>query len=63
MGKKQERRRCPKEFKEETVCQSERKGVTVRQMAEELGISDKVLYKWRRESLKEPESSFSGDQA
>ena len=63
MGKKQERRRYPKEFKEEAVRQSERKGVTVRQVAEELGVSEKLLYKWRRESLKEPEPAVSGDQA
>lgn len=63
MGKKKERRRFPKEFKLEAVRQSEREGVTARQVAEELGISDKLLYKWRREFLKEPEPSVSGDPA
>jgi transposase len=63
MGKRKERRRFPKEFKAEAVRQSEREGVTARQVAEELGISDKLLYKWRRELLKAPEESVSGDQA
>ena len=63
MGKRKERRRFPKEFKAEAVHQSERKGVTARQVAEELGISDKLLYKWRRELLKDSEPVVSGDQA
>lgn len=62
MVKKRERRRFPREFKEEAVRQSERDGVTVRQVAEELGISDKLLYTWRRELRKVPEPSVSGDQ-
>lgn len=62
MGKRKERRRFPKEFKAEAVRQSEREGITARQVAEELGISDKLLYKWRRELLKAPEDSVSGDQ-
>lgn len=63
MVKRKERRRFPKEFKEEAVRQSEQEGVTARQVAEELGISDKLLYKWRREFLKDPEPAVSGDQA
>jgi transposase len=63
MGKKKERRRFPQEFKVEAVRQSEREGVTSRQVAEELGISDRLLYKWRRELLKDPEPPASGDQA
>jgi len=63
MDKKEERRRFPKEFKEEAVRQSERKGVTAKQVALELGISDRLLYKWRRELRKPPEPSVSGDQA
>ncbi len=61
MGKKKERRRFPKEFKVEAVRQSEREGVTARQVAQELGVSDKLLYKWRRELLKSPEPAVSGD--
>jgi transposase len=59
MGK--ERRRYPKEFKGEAVRQSEREGVTARQVALELGISDRLLYKWRRELRKAPEPSVTGD--
>jgi transposase-like protein len=35
MGKRKERRRFPKEFKAEAVRQSEREGVTARQVAGE----------------------------
>ena len=63
MGKKKERRRFPMEFKLEAVRQSEREGVTARQVAKELGISDRLLYKWGREFLKDPEASVSGDHA
>ena len=63
MGKKKERSRYPREFKEEAVRQSEREGVTARQVAEELGISDKLLYKWRRELRKASEPLVSDDQA
>jgi transposase-like protein len=59
MGKRQERRRFPKEFKLEAVRQSERAGVTAKQVAEELGISDRLLYKWRREFLKDSEPAVS----
>ena len=63
MGKKKERRRFPQEFKVEAVRQSEREGITARQVAQELGISEKLLYKWRRDLLKSPEPPASGDQA
>jgi len=63
MGKRKERRRFPNEFKAEAVRQSEREGITARQVAEELGISEKLLYKWRRDLLKKAESSVSGDEA
>ena len=63
MGKKKERRYFPKEFKEEAVRQSEGEGVTAKQVAEELGISDRLLYKWRRELRKTSEPSETGDQA
>lgn len=62
MGKKKERRRFPKEFKVEAVRQSEREGVTARQVAHELDISEKLLYSWRRDLLKGKESAVSGDQ-
>ena len=42
--------------------QSEQEGVTARQVAEELGTADRLLYKWRRELLKTPEPPVSGDQ-
>lgn len=62
MSKMRERRRFPKEFKVEAVRQSEQEGVTTRQVARELGISDKLLYKWRRDLLKSREQAVSEDQ-
>jgi transposase len=62
MSKMKERRRFPKEFKVEAVRQSEQEGVTTRQIARELGISDKLLYKWRRDLLKNKEPAIPGDQ-
>ena len=62
MSKMKEHRRFPKEFKVEAVRQSEQPGVTARQVARELGISDKLLYKWRRNLLKSEERVVSGDQ-
>lgn len=62
MSKMKDRRRFPKEFKVEAVRQSEQEGVTARQVALELGISDKLLYKWRRELLKSKKHVVSGDQ-
>jgi transposase len=62
MGKKKERRRFPKEFKVEAVRQSEREGVTAKQVAHELGISDRLLYKWRRELLSNSPPPVPGDQ-
>ncbi len=63
MGKKKERRRFPQEFKVEAVRQSEREGVTAKQVAHELGISDRLLYKWRRELLSNSPPLVPGDQA
>ena len=40
MGKRKERRRFPKEFKVEAVRQSEREGVTARQVAEDFLVPE-----------------------
>jgi transposase len=43
------RRQYSSEFKVEAVRLSERGDKTVRQVAEDLGIREKVLHRWRRE--------------
>ncbi len=43
------RRRYTREFKEEAVRLSERGDKTVRQVAEDLGVSEKALHRWRSE--------------
>jgi transposase len=45
----QTRRRYTSEFKEEAVRLSERGDKTVRQVAEDLGIPEKMLHRWRSE--------------
>ena len=63
MERKKDRRRYPKEFKVEAVRQSEQAGVTVKEVARELGVSDRLLYKWRREFLKPLKKPDSVDEA
>ncbi len=46
-GMSQPRRRYTREFKDEAVRLSERGDQTVRQTAEDLGISEKRLHRWR----------------
>jgi transposase len=46
----QTRRRFTCEFKEEAVRLSERTDLTVRQVAADLGIPEKLLHRWRSES-------------
>jgi len=43
------RRRYTREFKEEAVRLSERGDRTVRQVAKDLGLSEKILHRWRSE--------------
>lgn len=55
-----ERRRYDKAFKEQAVQLSEQEGVTVAQVARELGISAKLLYRWRAEYREASENAFPG---
>lgn len=48
-GMSQTRRHFTREFKEEAVRLSERGDKTVRQTAQDLGIPEKMLHRWRRE--------------
>jgi transposase len=48
-GMSEARRRFTREFKEEAVRLSERGDKTVRQVAIDLGIPEKMLHRWRTE--------------
>jgi transposase len=54
MGKVSERRCYPREFKLEAVRLSEKPGVSARSVARDLGVSAKILYRWRHQLLTEP---------
>jgi transposase len=45
----QPRRHFTPEFKDEAVRLSERPGITVRQTAQDLGLREKLLHRWRSE--------------
>jgi transposase len=49
-----------REFKLEAVRLSENSEKSVAQIARELGISDGVLYRWRRQLREQPEQAFPG---
>jgi transposase len=55
-----QRRRFSVEYKREAVAMLESPGVSVSQIAEELGIGANVLGRWRRELRREPAQAFSG---
>jgi transposase len=56
-----QRRRFSVEYKREAVAMLESPGVSVSQIAEELGIGANVLGRWRRELRREPEQAFPGN--
>jgi transposase len=49
-----------REFKLEAVRLSENSEKSVAQIARELGVPDRVLYRWRRQLREEPETAFPG---
>ena len=55
-----QRRRFSVEYKREAVAMLESPGVSVSQIAAELGIGANVLGRWRRELRREPEQAFPG---
>lgn len=56
-----ERRVYTTEFKREAVRLSEQAGVSVVQVAQELGVSDYSLYKWRKQARSDGELAFPGN--
>ena len=56
-----ERRVYTAEFKREAIRLSEQAGVSVAQVAQELGVSDYSLYKWRKQARASGELAFPGN--
>lgn len=56
-----ERKVYTAEFKREAVRLSEQAGVSVAQIAQELGVSDYSLYKWRKQAREGGELAFPGN--
>jgi len=56
-----QRRRFSAEYKREAVAMLESPGVTVNQIAAELGIGATVLGRWRRELRQESAQAFRGN--
>ena len=56
-----ERKVYTAEFKREAVRLSEQAGVSVAQIAQELGVSDYSLYKWRKHARESGELAFPGN--
>ena len=54
------RRRFSKEFKLEAVRLSETTEKSVAQIARDLGVPERVLYRWRRQLREQPEQAFPG---
>lgn len=54
-----QRRKFSKEFKLEAIALGERIGF--RPAAKDLGISDSILYKWRKDQLKDGADAFPGN--
>ena len=54
------RRRYTREFKLEAVRLSQQPGVTLTELAQELGIRSEMLYRWRKEANADPAQSFPG---
>ena len=56
----QRRRKYDSEFKKNTVLLSEESERTVRDVAEKLGVSSELIYRWRRQMRDRGELAFSG---
>jgi len=54
------RRRYTREFKHEAVRLSQQPGVTLTELAKELGIRPELLYRWRKEATADPKQAFPG---
>lgn len=54
----EQRRKYDREFKAQAVQLCEQEGVRITQIARELGLDVKLLYRWRAEAQREGKSAF-----
>ena len=54
------RRQYDREFKAQAVQLCEQDGVPITQIARELGVDVKLLYRWRREAQRDGNAAFPG---
>jgi len=54
------RRRYSQEFKRGAVEQTQISGVTLQQVADELGVNPRLLSRWRQQYMKEGSKAFPG---
>ena len=54
------RKRFSREFKQEAVRLMDESGKRVEEIAEELGVSTKSLYRWRQELVRDGGQAFPG---
>ena len=55
MGRKKIRKSYPLDFKKKAVAMSMKDGITVNEVADELGVSPQYLSKWRAELMEDGE--------
>jgi transposase len=55
-----ERRKYDRDFKRQAVQLCDQEGVTATQIARELGIDVKLLYRWRAEYQRQGDAAFPG---
>lgn len=56
----QQRRKYDREFKAQAVQLCEQEDVPITQVARELGIDVKLLYRWRAEAQRNGQAAFAG---
>lgn len=55
-----ERKQYTREFKKDVVAMTQQPGVKIIDIARQLGIRPKLVYKWRQESREDGEHAFPG---
>ncbi len=61
MSRSRTYRKFTKEFKREAVRLSVDSNKTVRQIAQDLGVTEKILSRWRSEQAREGQDAFRGN--
>ena len=55
-----QRKRYTKQFKEEALRLASQEGVSLPQVAEDLGLDDRLLRRWRKEANRDGSQAFRG---